>query len=507
MALALFQMFRRYALCLLFLLACGGAPKTGGHAGALSPASLSEPMPGESAPKRAEVGRGPNDDPGSLLAHSTLPVAGVGAYDSKTDDLVKHELLRVGKNDPVWGRSFAPVTIVVFTDFQCPYCANLSNTLAELAIKYGPEKLRIVYRALPLPFHPAARPAAEYAARIFAERGGEAFWRFHDHAFSHQQELQVDNPPFERWCAELGIAPPSAPALRDWSAADVAAKYGISGTPTSFVNGVKIAGAQPLQIFDERVSKELELTTAMLEKKISPAQIYAARVSDNAGSLKATSTSSDEGLKKGPVYVRLPLGHAPMRGSSSALVTMVVFGDYQCPFCVKLDKTLKSVLPKYEGKVRLSWRHEPLPFHADARPAARLALYVRKVQGDDAFWRFHDALFQLEGRVEQEAVLATAQAQGLTREIAGAAMNNVEFDAQLNEDIDLAASVGARGTPTTFVNGRLVTGAQRAETFEEAIEEELKRAQVQLKKGTPRAKLYDVLVQKGSAPEPKRDKP
>ncbi len=90
--------------------------------------------------------------------------------------------------DPIWGSLEAPVTIVEFSDFQCPFCARVDETLAELRQLYGPDRLRLVWKNYPLPFHNDARPTAEAAMTVFAMGGADAFWRFQELAFADQGE-------------------------------------------------------------------------------------------------------------------------------------------------------------------------------------------------------------------------------------------------------------------------------------------------------------------------------
>src|SRR6185503_13840945 len=85
--------------------------------------------------------------------------------------------------DPQWGNADAPVTVVIFSDFQCPFCSRVGPTLKQIKDTYGPQKLRMVWKNQPLPFHQNARPAAVAAQTVFALGGNDAFWKFHDTAF------------------------------------------------------------------------------------------------------------------------------------------------------------------------------------------------------------------------------------------------------------------------------------------------------------------------------------
>src|SRR5690242_12965383 len=161
----------------------------------------------------------------------------------------------VDSKDPVWGSRSAPVTMVVFSDFQCPFCSRVENTVNELKAKYGKDKLRIVWKNTPLPFHPNAKPAAIAAEAVFRLGGSNAFWKFHDTAFSNQKDLSPEK--YEQWAVEAGvdrakfkdlITKPEVAAKVDADTA-VGKSAGVTGTPASFINGVFLSGAQPTDKF------------------------------------------------------------------------------------------------------------------------------------------------------------------------------------------------------------------------------------------------------------------
>ncbi|HEU5077359.1 MAG TPA: thioredoxin domain-containing protein, partial [Polyangiaceae bacterium] len=160
-------------------------------------------------------------------------------------------LLLTDAPEPAWGSPSAPVTLVEFTDFECPFCARVVPTLTQLKQKYGPKQLRIVFKHNPLPFHKTARPAAEAAVVVYQKGGDKAFWRFHDRLFENQKALTSQN--FERWAAEAGVPPVEfrSGLERDTASVKVskdmalAAKVGAAGTPAFRINGVTVSGAQP----------------------------------------------------------------------------------------------------------------------------------------------------------------------------------------------------------------------------------------------------------------------
>jgi protein-disulfide isomerase len=161
---------------------------------------------------------------------------------------------------PVRGDASAPVTIVEFSDFHCPYCRKVQPVLDELRAKYG-AKVKLVYRDFPLDnLHPQARAAAE-ASHCAIEQG--KFWEFHDRVFKNApdssqatlsrfaKEVGMDVTAFEA-CSSSGKYKTSVQ-----ESAQEGAKLGITGTPTFFINGRMLTGAQPLDAFSRIIDEEL----------------------------------------------------------------------------------------------------------------------------------------------------------------------------------------------------------------------------------------------------------
>jgi protein-disulfide isomerase len=162
--------------------------------------------------------------------------------------------------DPAKGPAAAPITIVEFSDFQCPYCARVNPTLKQVEEKYG-DKLRMVFRDFPLvQIHKEAAKAAE-AGECAHEQG--KFWEMHDRLFANQSKLQVE--ALKQAASEIGLDSVKFNACLDSSkyASEVqsdveeGARYGVTGTPAFFINGRLLGGAQPLQAFTEVIDEEL----------------------------------------------------------------------------------------------------------------------------------------------------------------------------------------------------------------------------------------------------------
>lgn len=164
-------------------------------------------------------------------------------------------------NGAVLGSSDAPVTIIEFSDFQCPFCKKGYDTMKQVEEEYvASGKVKLVFRNFPLSFHSEAKPAA-LAAECAKEQG--EFWEYHDKLFENQDVLGEEN--YKKWAKELGLDEQKFNSCFDSKKyesnvdADLAdgQSYGVSGTPAFFVNGKMINGAQPYEVFVEEIEKAL----------------------------------------------------------------------------------------------------------------------------------------------------------------------------------------------------------------------------------------------------------
>ncbi len=165
------------------------------------------------------------------------------------------------EGSPAKGPVTAPIEIVEFSDFQCPYCLRVTPTVNQVLKAYG-DQIHFVYRHYPLPNHPNARPAAE-AAVCAADQG--KFWPYHDRLFEDPSKLGPSE--LKRDAADLGLDTAKFDACVDSHKfkttvdADLQTglEAGVDGTPAFFINGRMISGAQPFDVFKRIIDEELEL--------------------------------------------------------------------------------------------------------------------------------------------------------------------------------------------------------------------------------------------------------
>jgi protein-disulfide isomerase len=172
---------------------------------------------------------------------------------------------------------------------------------------------------------------------------------------------------------------------------------------------------------------------------------------------------------KAPI-IEVSAAGRPEKGPKDAPITMIVFSDYECPFCRRAEDTVEQVLKTYDGKIRYVFRDYPLPFHQKARPAA-VAANCAIPQGK--FWEFN-----------QKAFKGDITPDGLKKIAGEVGMDAKQFDEcvakndqkSIDKDVEDGGSVGVNGTPAFFINGRGLSGAQPFEAFKEIIDDELAHA-------------------------------
>jgi protein-disulfide isomerase len=170
-----------------------------------------------------------------------------------------------------------------------------------------------------------------------------------------------------------------------------------------------------------------------------------------------------------PPKVEVADGGAPSMGPANAPVTIIEFSDYECAFCKRVEPTVQQVVAAYPDKVRLVYRHYPLPFHKDARPAAE-ASACANAQGK--FWEYHKKVFGASS-LSVDSLKKIAGETGLDQAKFDACLSNKEMAAIVDKDVADASAVGVRGTPAFFINGRMISGAQPFDKFKVIIDEEL----------------------------------
>ncbi|MBT4856722.1 thioredoxin domain-containing protein [Candidatus Uhrbacteria bacterium] len=155
----------------------------------------------------------------------------------------------------------------------------------------------------------------------------------------------------------------------------------------------------------------------------------------------------------------------------NAAVVLVEYSDFECPFCSRHHPTMEQVMEEYGDDVAWVYRHFPLSFHSEAEPSALAAECVGNLAGNDAFWEFADAAFDNHDSLDDDFYLEQALELGVSEADFTECYENDTYAADIAEDQASASKAGVSGTPATYVNGVLVSGAVPFESFASLIDE------------------------------------
>ena len=420
---------------------------------------------------------------------------------------------------PAAGKADAAVTIIEISDFQCPFCSRVGPTLKKLKETY-PNDVRIIWANNALSFHNRAKPAA--IASLAAHRQGK-FWEMHDKLFANQRELTDDN--FKKWAKELGLDVAKFekdlkdPALasqvdREQKAANAS---GARGTPGFFVNGKLLSGAQPFEAFKSAVDEALKTAKKHKDAGKSGKELMEAAWSEHGGDTgknvykwfiageepvapkrEARPAPKDDGPAQAPPESKqvwkaeIDTKKDPVLGDNEkALVTIVEYSDFECPFCSRGTNTVKDVKKQYGDKVRLVFKHHPLPFHRNAGPAHE-ASWAAQQQGK--FWEFHDKAFDNQRALNEENYVKWARELGLDMDKFNKDRKSKAAEAKIKDDMAMASAIAVQGTPNFLINGRKLVGAQPIGVFKAVVDEEIKKAEATGARGE---RYYASVIEKG----------
>jgi protein-disulfide isomerase len=186
----------------------------------------------------------------------------------------------------------------------------------------------------------------------------------------------------------------------------------------------------------------------------------------------ATQATADPAQAEQVTRYDIPTDNDPSEGPQNAAITIVEFSDYQCPYCRQWhSEVYQKLLSTYEGKVRFVYRDFPLTsIHPEAEPAAEAANCANE-QGK--FWQYHDLLFGGPSQLGQAAYKQYAAQVGLDGKKFDECLNSSRYQAEIQSDLDFATNLGIRSTPTFFINGIALVGAQPYDVFKQVIDKEL----------------------------------
>ena len=174
----------------------------------------------------------------------------------------------------------------------------------------------------------------------------------------------------------------------------------------------------------------------------------------------------------GPVKLAVPVNHLDhVLGSAQAPVTIVEYGDFECPACKLAYPAVKLLIKTFGSAVRFAYRHFPL---VEVHPHAELAAEAAEAAGAQGkFWPMHDKLFDNQTALDRPSLEKYAQELGLNMSKFKADLDSAKFKSTIESTTKEGTTVGVNGTPAVFINGRKISGAYPFETFKKIADEEL----------------------------------
>lgn len=427
-------------------------------------------------------------------------------------------------SNPSKGPRNAKVTVVQVTDFQNPLAKVMSSTLQKLQKKH-PKNVRVVF--VNNPRTADGRKAA--IAALAANKQGK-FWQLHDKLFANRGKLT--DAKLEKMAQSAGLNVEKFKAdMKNRRLSSLVAfdqrqvrRLGVRKTPSVFINGRYFPGKVSMKKLEKVVKEELKAADKLVAEikkegrtgrrggrlpNIYREFMRTARTSLAGGNKKGRNRKRRRGKKRrqrpkedpNAVY-KVPVAGKPFKGTKNALVTIVESSEFQCPFCSRVNPTIKKVMDAYKGKVKVVFHHNPLKFHKNAMPAAIASHEIYKQKGDAAFWKYHDLLFANQAKIKSQGRKfleeAAKKVGGVNMTKLKKALDENTHKAEIDKSKRLSMSLGARGTPTFFINGRKLRGARPFPSFKKLIDEELKKAEAAIKAGkTTKGNYYATVMKEG----------
>ncbi len=362
------------------------------------------------------------------------------------------------QKDHILGKKNAPVSVIVYTDYECPFCQRNHVTMKQLVRRYR-GNVNVVYRHFPLTImHPYALDAAA-AAECAAEQGGNtAFWKMTDTLFRQTWESQ----DFVGWAGKNRLKTDTFQQCLHrgtvQSAITAAMPKGINGTPANFIvenatgKQTFVAGAYPLATFAKSID-------AILGNTPPAAKAPAATPSADAKPIIPSSAAGD---------------HA--RGKKSATLLIVEYGGVTEPFSKQFTPTMEKLLAKYPNDVQWTFRHFPMnSLYPQDAAAAEAAECATDQGGEKSFWAFLDAA---HAQTTYD-MTAAARAAGINADTLTTCLGMHTHEAAVQQALKNADVLNISGSPTSYIINRKtgniqeIGGAQTYDVLETLVKSAL----------------------------------
>ena len=326
------------------------------------------------------------------------------------------------------------VDIVVYSDFQCPFCQQFAQPIRELQTKgLDGVKTKVTFKNFPLSIHPNAQLA--HQAAMAAKQQGK-FWEMHDLLFANPSRVQRTD--LLGYAKTLGLdmvrfqRDLDSDRVKQLIAADMAEgnKVGVSGTPTYTINGKAYSGTRPLD---------------QLELLIGGEQRRARALAEITGGL----------MSKGP---------------NDAPITVELFADLQSPVTKPTVAVVNELMQRYPSAIRLQFRNFPLAFHPQAALVHEAAMTAAK---DGRFWELATYVLDHQDSLREQDLIALAGRLGLDATKFEATIHDHRYAPRVEADVQAGQQHGIRGSPVLVVNSKRIDGVPSLKALMEYVEEAL----------------------------------
>jgi protein-disulfide isomerase len=368
---------------------------------------------------------------------------------------------------PARGPRDALVTVELFCNFAHVACTQSERVLHDLADRH-PGSLRVVYHQVVLPFRDSQTIAE---ATLEAWHQGR-FLELADLAAAAAAPLRARD--LDAIAARAGLDLDALHrALADHRHAAAVERDGLLrdrlGIPTFALlwNGVPQSPDLTADGFERAYAQAAERARTLLAEGVPAERLFSSLRADAA---RARAREAVAGVDAAAQRTRIPTRGAPARGAADPDVVVVLFSDFECPFCRRAAENVGRLVALYPERVRLVWKHLPVSFHPIARAAADLGACAA-LQG--RFWELHDAIFAPGSRFFGAELERIAERAGVDLPRARADLASGRCAARVDEDMADARAAAVEAAPTVFVNGLRLTGAQGLGALRAVLEAEL----------------------------------
>jgi protein-disulfide isomerase len=326
------------------------------------------------------------------------------------------------------------IEIILFSDFQCPFCQQLAAPIRELE-KRGIDgtKVSVVFKHFPLSIHPKAQLA--HQAALAAEEQGK-FWEIHDLLFANQR--RADRPDLLDYARQIRLDMKRFEAALDSDRVKrvitdhvaEGSRRGVGGTPTFYVNGKEYVGARTVDQLVALIGGEQRIQRILKEVP-------------------------DTLLSKGP---------------PTAPVTIELFADLQSPVSRPTFAVVNQLLARHAADVRVQFRNYPLAFHPQSALAHEAAIIAAR---EGRFWEFADFILSQPSTLREQELVAHAGRIGINQAEFARALQERRYKPRVDADLALGQGRGIKGSPSIVIDGKRIDGVPSLTALEQVVTQAL----------------------------------